>query len=266
MNTKIITPKSKKDVLDILDGQVKIYRTNSKVYQFQLWVREEQKYVRKSLHTTNLDIAVEKATEEFVKYRYRIQNDEKIFSITANELRELFLKHVKEQVRLEQLSKGRESNIKTFTKHYLDFVGKNTRIQNIPTKKFREYLSFRRTQKSNILSTVVVNESITIKQMYKFAVDENLVNHNYKPDFGYIKHDKKESVRDGYTMKEYLTLISYSKNWYKSKDSKSEEDSYYRRLLNDFIVVMSNSGFRTNECRLLKWKDIRSIRKVGDEM
>lgn len=265
MTTKIVTPKSKKDVFDILDNQVKIYRTNSQVFQFQMWIREEQKYVRKSLHTTDRQHAIEKATEEFVKYRSRVQNDEKIFSITAFELRELFLKHIHEQVRLNQLSIGRETNIKTFTKHYLEFVGKNTRIQNIPTKQFREYLSHRRSKKSDILSSVVINESITIKQMYKFAVDENLVDRNYKPDFGVIKKPRKESVRDGYSMKEYLTLTSYSKNWYKNKDAINEEDVYYRRLLNDFIVVMSNSGFRTQECRLLKWKDIRQVRTVGEE-
>ena len=78
MTTKIVTPKSKKDVFDILDNQVKIYRTNSQVFQFQMWIREEQKYVRKSLHTTDRQHAIEKATEEFVKYRSRVQNDEKI--------------------------------------------------------------------------------------------------------------------------------------------------------------------------------------------
>ena len=136
MTTKIVSQRSKKDVFDILDNQVKIYRTNSQVFQFQMWIREEQKYVRKSLHTTDRQHAIEKATNEFVKYRSRVQNEEKIFSITSFELRELFLKNIKEQVRLNQLSVGRESNIKTFTKHYLDFVNKNTRIQNIPTKKF----------------------------------------------------------------------------------------------------------------------------------
>ena len=35
--------RSKKDAFSILDNQVKIFRTNSKIYQFQLWIKEEQK-------------------------------------------------------------------------------------------------------------------------------------------------------------------------------------------------------------------------------
>ena len=40
--------RSKKDAFDILDGRIKIYRTASKVWQMQTWIKEEQKYVRES--------------------------------------------------------------------------------------------------------------------------------------------------------------------------------------------------------------------------
>lgn len=265
MTTKTTPIRSKKDVFEIFDGKVKIYRTNSKIYQYQLWIPEEQKYVRKSLHTSDKETASKRAEEEFIHYRSRVNNNEKIFSITASELRDTFLKHINNQVQQKQLSVGRESVIKTFTKHYLDFVGKNTKIQNIDPKLFRNYLSFRRKSKSDILAGVVINESVTIKQMYKFASDENLINQNYKPDFGVIKKTKNESVRDSYTPDEYRTLVNYSKNWYKDKNIDSEEDRYYRRLIHDFILIMSNGGFRTQECRLLKWKDISKIRVSNNE-
>ena len=61
-------PRRKKDAFSILDNQVKIFRTNSKIYQFQLWIKEEQKYVRLSLHTEDKDTAITKATEEGVPY------------------------------------------------------------------------------------------------------------------------------------------------------------------------------------------------------
>ena len=32
-------PRRKKDAFSILDNQVKIFRTNSKIYQFQLWIK-----------------------------------------------------------------------------------------------------------------------------------------------------------------------------------------------------------------------------------
>ena len=133
--------RSKKDAFDILDKKVKIYRTASKVWQMQMWIREEGKYVRESLHTEDREIAMKKAEERYIFYRAKILQNEKIFSITLDELRNRYLKHIQSQVDSRQLSKGRQTNVKTFTKHCLEFLGKNTKIQNIPMKKFREYLA-----------------------------------------------------------------------------------------------------------------------------
>lgn len=74
--------RSKKDAFDILDKRVKIYRTASKVWQMQMWVKEEQKYVRETLHTEDKEIAINKAEERYIFYRAKIQQNEKIFSIT----------------------------------------------------------------------------------------------------------------------------------------------------------------------------------------
>lgn len=259
-NTSTDKPRGKKDVFEILDGQVKIYRTNSKIWQYQLWIKEEQKYVRESLQTDDKESAVNKATERFIYYRSRILKNEKVFSITSSELRDDFLIHIQNQVDNQQLSKGRQGNIKTFTKHYLKFVNEKSKIQNIPPKFFRDYLTFRRTSKPDILVSVVINESVTIKQMYRFGVDKGHINSDYCPDFGVMKKPQDEGIRDSFTIDEYGMLINISKNWYKDKSiSDNEEEKYYRRLCNDFILVMANGGFRTQEVRLLKWKDIKKI-------
>ena len=134
--------RSKKDAFDILDKRVKIYRTASKVWQMQMWVTEEQKYIRESLHTEDKEIAVKKAEERFIFYRSKIQNDEKIFSVTVEEMRNQFIESIEEKVSLRQISKGRAGNIKTYTKHFQSFVGRTTRIQNIKQDKFREYFNY----------------------------------------------------------------------------------------------------------------------------
>jgi integrase len=53
-------------------------------------------------------------------------------------------------------------------------------------------------------------------------------------------------------------LITVSKQWSKDKTLNNDE-RYYRQLANDFILIMANGGFRTQEARLLKWKDIKKI-------
>lgn len=258
--------RSKKDAFDILDGRIKIYRTASKVWQMQTWIKEEQKYVRESLKTEDKEVAERKAEERYIFLRAKVQNGEKVFSIRATELRDRFIEHSEKLVGAGQLSKGRLTNIKTYTKHYMNFVGAQSQIQNIPAKKFRDYLAHRREKKSDILATVVVNESVTIKQMYRWAQSEGLMHQNYIPDFGTIKIPKDEAVRESFTTDEYDQLVLTSKNWHKrTKDGSTAEERYYRQLINDFIIVMGNGGFRTQEARLLTWGDIKRIYGKGEE-
>lgn len=242
-----------------MDGRIRIFRTTSQVWQMQMWINEEGKYVRESLHTEELPQAKRLAEQRYIFYRAKVQNSEKIFSITATELREKFLDHVQKQVESRQLSVGRQSNIRTHTKHYLSFVGAASKIQNIDRKKFRDYLTFRRGLKPALLATVVINESITIKQMYRFASSEGILDSLYVPDFGTIKKLPDEATRESFTPQEYNQLIGVSRVWWKKSDAVTDEAKYYRRLINDFILIMANGGFRTQEVRLLKWKDIKSI-------
>ena len=253
--------KRMSDVTDIYDGGVRIYRTDKSgdVYQLSMYIRDERRYVRKSLKTKDKQIAIEIAKKEFITYQAKIQSGEKIFSITAEELAIKYLEFIEKQVKENQLSVRRQSNIKTFTKHYLDFVGKKTKIQNIDKNKFEEYRSYRQGKKKDIRMGVVQNESTTIKQIYKFAKNKGFIQQNYELDFGKFKVDKNESSRVAYEVKDYKQLVDVGMYWYKKVSElhvKRDEEIYYRRTIRDFIVLMGNYGFRTQELLLLKWNDI----------
>ena len=260
-NKYINRKKRISDVLEIYDGSVRIFKTTNSgdVYQMSMYVKDEKRYVRKSLKTRDKEIAIQLAKKEFIFYEAKLQNGEKLFSLTAEELRDKYLKFIEQQVKENQISVGRQSNIKTFTKHYLDFVGKNSKIQNIDRKEFQKYRSFRQSEKEDIRMGVVQNESITIKQMYKFAKNEGFINQNYELDFGIFKVDKNESSRVAYEVKDYKQLVSVGMYWFKKVSEnhvKRDEEIYYRRTIRDFVVLMGNYGLRTQELLLLKWEDI----------
>ena len=250
------------DVLDIYDGKIRIYRTthSGDVWQLRMYIQNEQKYIRKSLKTRDKDAAVKIAQDEFIKYSAKILNGEKIFSISAKDLRERYLEYVMTLVGEAQLSKGRAGNIKTFTKHFMDFVGSTTKIQNISHKFFQGYRSHRQKKVPGITMTVVVNESITIKQMYRWAINEGFIQPNYTPDFGRIKVDKNEVRRESFTIEDYKALVDIGKNWYKKvppAHPNRDEEIYYRRSIQDFIVLMGNFGFRTGELLLSRFRHVR---------
>lgn len=249
------------DVIDIFDGHVRIFRTthSGDVFQFQMYVQDEQRYIRKSLKTRDKEIAIGLAQKEFIFYQAKLLNGERLFSLTAEELRTKYLDHIDKLVTSGQMSEGRRRNIKTFTKHYVEFVGKSSKIQNIDRKFFQGYRAFRQSKKADITMTVVQNETITINQLYNWAKNEGLIAQTYQLDFGVIKARKNEVRREGFSLLGYKQLIDFSKSWYKSIPNdclKPDEEFYYRRTIQDFIVLMANYGLRTQELRLLRWRDV----------
>jgi integrase len=247
---------------DILDGEVRLFHTthSGDIWQMRMHVPSEQKYVRKSLRTRDKEAAIKLARAEYISVSARIQNGEKIFSISAKELRDQYLVHIESLVKDNQISKGRAGNIKTYTKHYMDFVGSTTKIQNIKESQFQEYRSFRQKKIPGITMTVVINESITIKQMYKWAAGKGMIQPGYLPDFGKIKARKNEVRRESFTVAEYQMLVSVGKNWFKSvpKDHPNrDEEIYYRRSIQDFILLMGHYGFRTGELVLVQNKHVK---------
>jgi integrase len=261
--TKVLKEKIPRmsDITDIYDGDIRIFRTTKSgdVFQLRMWISEEKKYIRKTLRTRDKQIAISLAQKEYISVKAKMLNGEKIFSPTAEEFKEKYLEYIQNLVDDKQISEGRQSNIKTFTKHYVRFVGKNTKIQGINPKFFLKYREFRQKELKTITMTVVVNESITIKQMYKWAMNEGLVSPTSMPDYGRIKVQKNEVKREGYSISEYNKLIDIAKKWYEKvpKDHpKRDEEIYYRRSIRDFIVLMANYGFRTGELLNLKVGDV----------
>ena len=255
-----------RDEQDLFDGRIRIYRTthSGDVWQFQMWIGEEKKYIRKSLRTRDKEIAINLAEDLFIEARTKQRSGEKLFSMTAKELRSKYLEYIKERVEGGQLSEGRFTNIKTFTKHYSRFVGENSKIQNISEDFFEGYRAFRQSELATITMTVVQNESITVKQMYKWAVKKKFISANYVPDYGEIRVKKNEVKRKGYSVSNYDKLIKYGKLWWKKvpRNAKDrDEQVYYRRSIRDFILLMANFGFRTGELLQLRYKNV----KVNDD-
>jgi hypothetical protein len=210
-----------------------------------MYVSEEGKYVRRSLKTRDKEIAIKRAEEEFIRYKAKIQNGEKVFSLIASEMRDKYLEYVKNRVKVRSISEGRASNIRTYTKHWLNFVGDDTRIQAIDARKFREYLEYRQEQVNGITTTVVINEAITIKQMYKWAIDSAFLSQKHFPDFGEIKAEKHEVRRDSFSIPDYLSLTDLARLWHTKvadKSLKRDEEIYYRKSVRDFIILMARTG------------------------
>ena len=252
-----------KNVLDLQDGEVRVYqrRKNSgDVYQFRMYIKDERRYVVKSLQTRDKEIAIERSKRLYIEYKSKELSGEKLFSLTSENLVSSYLNHQEDRYKSGQISLGRFSGIKTQLKHYLSFIGKTTRISNFQGKEFRKYRQYRMEKGGAKTLTTVLNELLTFKHMYEWGKSEGYIGQKYLFDYGEIRIGKDECKRDGFEIEEYKQLINTSKNFHQKVNktlTNYDEVVYYRKLLHDFLLLMGRTGFRTSECMKLRWSDCR---------
>ena len=123
------------DEFEVYDGDIIVYRTNhsGKVWQFRTWIKEENRYFRKSLFTKDSELARERAIKLFREINAKIDNKEMVFDKTVRELCDEYLKEQKKRIRTGSTAKGRGNigitqgrftTLRTqVEKHFLGFVG-----------------------------------------------------------------------------------------------------------------------------------------------
>ncbi|MDP6535463.1 MAG: hypothetical protein QGG02_03860, partial [Gammaproteobacteria bacterium] len=82
---------------EIYGGIAYVYKRDdnkyNEMYQFRMWLTDEQKYVRRSLRTKLLDSAIERGEKLAREILNDIDEGRTIFSITVREGVEQFIKH-----------------------------------------------------------------------------------------------------------------------------------------------------------------------------
>jgi hypothetical protein len=164
-----------------------------------MWVQQEQKYVRKSTRTKNLETGISVGKEFYLDVHSKLRHDEPIFSKTFNDVVEEF---VGEQRKLVGVNKSLErwKRIKVHTNHLLGFVGEDTNLLEVQNDNWKNYFSYRKTIHPNIVNCSLLNEKYTIGSFYKFCVSKKYLLNTCVPEFPKI--DSESRRREHYTEKE----------------------------------------------------------------
>lgn len=69
---------------EVLGGKAKVFRVakSGDVYQFQMWISEESKYLRRSLKTKDLETAIVRVEEPYLQIYGDVNTGKKIFGLT----------------------------------------------------------------------------------------------------------------------------------------------------------------------------------------
>jgi len=246
------------DSYEILDGAAQIYRTtkSGKFWSLSCWIREERKCFRRSLRTKNLDEAKEIGRKTYLQLIGNIQAGNKVFSKTARELVDAFVKHKQDEANAEIITQERVTTIRiSLNKWFLAFVGSSKKLDKIEKRSFEQYYIWRRQKSPDVRNATLINERALISSLYKFAISRNFVRHDQLPVFSRLNVKKSQvERRDEFDIQEWQTLYRHLKSWV-VKATESEKDE--RQFIRDFIILSANTGLRFGEMRKLKWSMIK---------
>ena len=110
-------------------------------WNFRMRLNNELKYARKSLRTRSKTTAIEKGKEAYLEIFANRKMGKTYFSLNTKEgvnnyLEQgvnHYLEHRKKDVEIGLIVKGRYTTIKTHLQHFLDFIGKDTKLKEFGT-------------------------------------------------------------------------------------------------------------------------------------
>lgn len=261
--------KNAHNEIKIFDEAV-IYKRGDN-WHFRMWLTRERKYVRKSLHTPNADVATDKAKKLYLSLFAEQEAGKTYYSLTVEQGVERYLKNRATDVAAGLIVAGRLVTIRAHLLHWQDFVGKTTKLSSLTKDSCEDYFIFRTTKSAVPGKQVTIeNEQSTVNACMKYLFKQGLV-HVSSFDFPKLKkidRNNEEVRRATFTTNEYYAVVKYMRDYTARKKQKLDDATFQLRMLvRLWILVAANSGLRSGEQRQLRWSDVDIERHIigGDE-
>ena len=256
------------DKHEVLGGEISVFKTKqSDVYQFRCWIPDEKKYVRQSLKTRDLETAKDRAKKRYFELMGNVQNGEKIFGITVDEIIVEYLKRREEDLLHGIVSKGRFTAITNYLKQFSNYVGGKTKLAEIGKKErhiLEEYVQFLRNS-GKFKTTTIIQCQQAVNMLIGFAYKLGKF-HLPKLETQQIRirGDERQDIRrKTFELKEYDSLV-YILRSFSSKKHAPKDEIEKRLLFRDFVLIAANTCCRVGELWQLRWSDVLKYEEIKD--
>ena len=247
------------DELLIFDDAL-IYRRDEH-WQFRMWLPGENKYVRKSLHTRNRTTAIERGKDLYLRLYADMRNGKSYFSITAREGVARYVSYRQRDVEAGLIVKGRLVTIKAHLKHWLAFIGSDSRLTELERGACEEYYHLRVTSVRRFAArqSTIVNEQATINAMMSWLFrqgDARIDGFDFRKLPRIDKND--EAIRRSTFEAEEVAAIREAVSVYCDRArSRLDDDEWRQRsMAGHYFLIASVTGLRTGEQLQLRWGDL----------
>lgn len=252
----------KEDEEALFDNAV-IYK-RGEYWHMRMWLPKEHKYARFSLKTRNKSTAKDKAELHYHELKVLEKSGKTYFSQTTKMGVEMYLEERKIDVASGIIVKGRFSVIRTHLNHWLDVIGKDTKLKELERTDCANYFYERtKTKKSIPISqSTVENEQSTINAMMKW-LHKRGETYIDSFDFKKLKRIDKgaEENRRGSFDDNEITSIRIALNKY---ISEAEQDlhsagNYIKAVTGCYLGFSLNTGLRRGEQLQLRFCDVEDM-------
>ena len=252
------------DEIEIYDEAV-VYK-RGEYWQMRMWLGKEKKYARFSLRTRNRDTAIDKAKKYYHELMAQQLAGKTYFSKTTKQGVEEYLKQRALDVEAELIVKGRYGTIKTHLEHWLDFIGRDTKLKELERTDCENYLHSRtKTKKKiNVSQTTVANEQSTINAMLSWLYRRNetyIEAFDFKP-LKRIDRGEEALRRSTFTDEEVIVIKQELEKYITEAKGNVDEEGNMSKVINGYYLLISIiTGLRRGEQLQLKWSDIKWLEK-----
>ena len=197
-----------------------------------------------------------RAFDEDAEVRFSLKHNVPIFNKTFAEVAKEFSAHQKERSEAGQITFHRWRVLDSHIRSQLNrFVG-SCQISLIGQDRWAAYPIWRRLNGKGrsggaVSSGTIRDEMATFRSVMNFAASKRMIpeSHVFRDQLPTAKEAREE-----FTPEEYRKLHTFARAWITK--TRTPHGAWYREMLYNFILVMTNTGMRPSEARNLRWRDI----------
>ena len=131
-----------KNEVRIYNSRAVIFQNDYDVWQFRIWLADEDKYFRQSLRTKDKAKAIADAEEMYEDIKYMKRKGKKIYSISIKQAVAMYIEDKAKYVGIDGANgivEGRLGTIKAHMKHFLEYVHKDAKVKDLGINTLLSY-------------------------------------------------------------------------------------------------------------------------------
>jgi integrase len=241
---------------EYMDGRVVLYKRRDHAkprFTARLKIDGRVGYIVKGTKTTNKDKAYQIAKDWYYDYEGKFNRGEPIKKISFTGVFEEWKNNKLIEGKKKVYTKG---DVARAEKNILSHYAK-TDIRNINNTSVSKYFSNRQSQTPEPSANTLKQDVRLLKNILTFALNNDII--TKLPTFPSFNEQPK--TRPDFTQAQYDKLIKSMRQFV--KDGKAHPMVYRARFyLQQFVLILKNSGMRVGEARQLTWADISKTQTV----